>query len=394
MNRRLICLLLILSLMFTAFIPFAKADYTVLYASDGRTKQVDSNDIEKWIAVGWFPSPEEAEIITMYSMDGREIKLPEYHREAFGNVGWYNTIDEVTLTMYSMDGRSIVVYRDAAEAHNKVGWYYNLSDVTVKMYDIGGNEYTIYKDNIEKELSNGLTTNIDDVRQLMFSADGRFLYVPFSDVAAYNNVGWFTAGSKLDPNKPMVALTFDDGPGQYTDQVLSILDKYNSRATFFVQGKAVSGYADVLKRAVDMGCEIGNHTWSHVNLTSGIGNQISATNTAVYNATGVYPKIYRPPYGSYNSYVLNSIAMPAIMWSVDTLDWKTRSVSQNIASVKKDARDGSIILMHDVHKPTADSVEAIVKHLLMSGYQLVTVSELLDSRCGGAVSGKVYKSAP
>ncbi len=394
MNRRLICLLLILSLMFTAFIPFAKADYTVLYASDGRTKQVDSNDIEKWIAVGWFPSPEEAEIITMYSMDGREIKLPEYHREAFRNVGWYNTIDEVTLTMYSMDGRSIVVYRDAAEAHNKVGWYYNLSDVTVKMYDIGGNEYTIYKDNIEKELSNGLTTNIDDVRQLMFSADGRFLYVPFSNVAAYNNVGWFTAGSKLDPNKPMVALTFDDGPGQYTDQVLSILDKYNSRATFFVQGKAVSGYADVLKRAVDMGCEIGNHTWSHVNLTSGIGNQISATNTAVYNATGVYPKIYRPPYGSYNSYVLNSIAMPAIMWSVDTLDWKTRSVSQNIASVKKDARDGSIILMHDVHKPTADSVEAIVKHLLMSGYQLVTVSELLDSRCGGAVSGKVYKSAP
>ncbi len=393
MNRRLICLILLLSLLFTAFIPFASADYTVLYASDGRTRQVDAAEVHKWIAVGWFPSPEDAKIITMYSMDGRTIELPQYHRAAFNAVGWYDTKEEVTTTMYSMDGRSLVVYKDKAEAHNKVGWYYNLSDVTVKMYDTDGNEYTIYKANIEKEKQNGLTDNLNDVKQLMFSADGRFLYVPFKDVEAFNQVGWYTAGTKLDPSRPMVALTFDDGPGRYTDEILSILEKYNARATFFVQGKAVAGYRDVLQRAVRLGNEIGNHTWGHANLTGGVGNQISSTNTAVYNATGIYPKIYRPPYGSYNSYVLNQIAMPAIMWSVDTLDWKTRNAAKTLASVKKDTRNGSIILMHDIHKPTKDAVEPVVRHLLMSGYQLVTVSELLNTRYGSMVSGRVYNNA-
>ena len=78
------------------------------------------------------------------------------------------------------------------------------------------------------------------------------------------------------------------------------------------------------------------------------------------------------------------------MWSVDTLDWKTRNPQKTLASVKKDAVDGSIILLHDIHSPTADAVESVVRHLLMQGYQLVTVSELIEARQGAVVSGKVY----
>jgi peptidoglycan/xylan/chitin deacetylase (PgdA/CDA1 family) len=84
--------------------------------------------------------------------------------------------------------------------------------------------------------------------------------------------------------------------------------------------------------------------------------------------------------------------MPAIMWSVDTLDWKTRNPSKTLASVKRDTKDGAIILMHDIHSPTADAVEPVVKHLLMQGFQLVTVSDLIKYRQGHAVSGKVYNS--
>ena len=193
----------------------------------------------------------------------------------------------------------------------------------------------------------------------MFSEDGRFIHVNFEDVEAYENVGWYRGGGKIDLSRPMVAITFDDGPGKYTDRILSILEKYNARATFFVQGKNVSGYKSVMQRAVSLGNEIGNHTWSHVNLSNSsssvISQQIGSTNTAIYNATGVYPRVYRPPYGAFNSSVLNSISMAPILWSVDTLDWKTRNPEKTLASIKKDTYDGGIILMHDIHYNTYEA---------------------------------------
>ena len=394
MKKRFFTLFLTIALVLTMFIPATQAEYVTMYASDGRTATVYKGLVEAWKNVGWYESAEDAEIITMYSMDGRTLEIPQYYRKAHNAVGWYDTKEEVQTKMYATDGRTITVFKDEVDAYRKVGWYDSIDDVTVKMYDSIGTEYTIFKDHVQKELENGLT--LESKLQLMFSADGKFISVQEKDIEAYNKVGWYTAGSEtVDKTKPMVALTFDDGPGKYTDRVLSILEKYNVRATFFVQGQYVSKYEDVLNRAIDLGSEIGNHTWSHVNLTSGVGNQISRTNEAVYNATGVYPKVYRPPYGSYNKSVLNSISMPAIMWSVDTLDWKTRNASKTLQSVQKDTRDGAIILMHDIHEPTADAVEPVVKWLLMNGYQLVTVSELIEARSGSAVNGKVYtKLAP
>ena len=396
MNRKILCLLMTCVVLFSAFIPFAQADDVIMYASDGRTINIEEKDIELWKNVGWFETAEDAKIITMYAADGRTLDIPQYYREDFRKVGWYNTREEVVQIMYSMDGRTLEVYKDAAAAHHAVGWYYNLSDVTVKMYDKDGAEYTVFKDNIAKELANGLSINKNDVMQLMFSADGRFIHVPFDKVTEYEKVGWYRGGGRVDTSRPMVAITFDDGPGKYTDRILSILEKYNARATFFVQGKNVASYKSVMQRAVTLGNEIGNHTWSHVNLSSSssavISQQISSTNTAIYNATGVYPKLYRPPYGAYNKAVLNCIPMAAVMWSVDTLDWKTRSPVKTLASVKRDTYDGGIILMHDIHSPTADAVESVVKHLLMNNFQLVTVSELIQSRQGTIVNGKVYNN--
>ncbi|MBE7034083.1 MAG: hypothetical protein E7406_07655 [Ruminococcaceae bacterium] len=397
MNKRKMTLILACVILFTAFTPAAQPQDVTLYASDGRTIIVPAEDVERWVNVGWYKTPEDAAVITLYATDGRTLEVPEYHRQTYLDLGWYNTKEEVTITMYAMDGRTMQVYKDRAEAQHSVGWYYNLSDVTVTMYDGNGNEHTVFKNNVETEKANGLSQNKNDVMQVMFSAAGEFIHVPYDKVEEYKAVGWYSGGTtKIDPARPMVAITFDDGPGKHTDRVLSILEKYNARATFFVQGKNVPGYASVMKRAVSLNNEIGNHTYSHVNLSSSstatISQQINATNTAVYNATGVYPKLYRPPYGAYNSSVLNCIAMPAIMWSVDTLDWKHRNPSKTLASVQKDTKDGAIILMHDIHEPTADSVESVVRHLLMNGYQLVTVSELIETRQGSVVNGRVYNS--
>lgn len=396
MNKRNLCILLTCVILFTAFIPFSESGDITLYASDGRTIIVPLKDAELWTKVGWFKTPEDAKIITMYATDGRTLEIPEYYRQTYQDEGWYNTKEEVMQTMYATDGRTIEVYKDLAPQHHSEGWYYNISDVTVKMYDGSGSEHIVFKDLVAQERTKGLSENKNDVMQLMFSSAGEFIHVPYEKVQEYRNVGWYMAGSKLDTSRPMVAVTFDDGPGKYTDRVISILEKYNARATFFVQGKSVAGYASVMKRAVDLGNEIGNHTWSHVNLSSSstatISQQINSTNTAIYNATGVYPKLYRPPYGAYNKTVLNCISMPAIMWSVDTLDWNHRNPSKTLASVQKSTTDGAIILMHDIHSPTADAVESVVRHLLMNNYQLVTVSELIGARQGNLVSGRVYNS--
>lgn len=206
--------------------------------------------------------------------------------------------------------------------------------------------------------------------------------------------------SNVDPNKPMVAITYDDGPGKYTNQILDVLEKYNARATFFVVGKNVNGYPSTVKRAYNMGCEIGNHTYSHVYLTkqsvADLKTQISKTDAAVKAATGVTTQILRPPYGSYKTNTVKAnVGKPIIMWSVDTRDWEHKSASKTLASVKSNVKDGSIILMHDIHKSTANAAESVVSYLKKQGYQLVTVSELAYYRGttmkNGVGYGNFYK---
>lgn len=304
---------------------------------------------------------------------------------------------ENLVKMYASDGRTIIVSEEEVGLYGNVGWYEHIYDVTVPMYDKNGVLQTVYTDDALKRLSEGFTYAKSDSTELMFSDDGRFIYVPHAQVGAYLAVNWYRGGGKLDLSRPMVAITYDDGPAKYTDSILDVLEKYDARATFFVQGNSVSKYAESVKRAVLIGCEIGNHTKTHANLSklsaSQISAQLSDTNNAVYNAAGIYPKLFRPPYGAYNNSVLSAANMPAVMWSVDTLDWKTRNAQKTLESVRKSVRDGSIILMHDIHAPTADAAESVIKYLLKQGYQLVTVSELLDARCGGAKSGKAYSSA-
>ncbi len=202
--------------------------------------------------------------------------------------------------------------------------------------------------------------------------------------------------SKIDPKKKMVALTFDDGPGPYTQAIVNCLKKNNAHATFFVVGNRVNSYKSALKSAYDNGNEIANHTYSHPTLTtlsvSSMKSQISKTDTLVKNITGKKTVLVRAPGGATNSTVRNNIAKPFIYWSIDTRDWETRSKSATINSVMNNVRDGDIILMHDIHYPTKEAALEIIPRLKKAGYQLVTVSEMAAARGYDLKNGTTYYS--
>lgn len=197
----------------------------------------------------------------------------------------------------------------------------------------------------------------------------------------------------IDKNKKMIALTYDDGPSAHTPTVLKALKKYGVHATFFVVGSSVGRYPDSIRQEAIQGCEIGNHTYSHNNLSrlgaAQVQQALARTNEAVQRYTGTKVRLMRPPYGSFSKANSVAVGMPAIFWSIDTMDWKTRSTSATIACVKREAYDGAIVLMHDLHQPTAAAADAVVKYLKDAGYQMVTVSEMAAYR-GGLVNGKSY----
>lgn len=205
------------------------------------------------------------------------------------------------------------------------------------------------------------------------------------------------AGQNIDLTKPMVALTFDDGPSAAnTPVILSYLEQYGARATFFVLGQKAAANADILQRMVADGCEIGNHTWNHESINKisadALVGVLNSTNDAVQAACGVRPIIMRPPGGGYNDASLatvGSLGMSAYYWSIDTRDWEHRNAAKTVEKVLNNVKDGDIILMHDIHGCTAESAATIIPELINRGYQLVTVTELANAR-GGAQPGQIY----
>jgi peptidoglycan/xylan/chitin deacetylase (PgdA/CDA1 family) len=178
-----------------------------------------------------------------------------------------------------------------------------------------------------------------------------------------------------------IALTYDDGPyAPNGNRLMDILKERNAVATFCMVGNRVATYTTELKRVVDEKHEICNHSWDHSDLTNlsdaDVASQIQRTNQAIYNASGLYPKLMRPPYGAVNARVVAQINMPLAMWSVDTLDWKDRNPDIVYQRAIAGAKPGAVILMHEIHSTTIDAAARIVDELQDQGYVLVTMSEL------------------
>lgn len=186
---------------------------------------------------------------------------------------------------------------------------------------------------------------------------------------------------KEEQDKKKIALTFDDGPHpEITPQILKILKKYDAKATFFMLGSMAHDYPDVAKEVQLESHEIGNHTWDHPDLTKTakgeIQRQISVSSDIIEQVTGQRPTAFRPPYGAFNDAVRQQTDLPMTLWDIDTLDWKDRNAGLLLANIKKAAKDGGTILMHDIYQSTADGLDAVLTYLQNEGYSFVGVSEL------------------
>ncbi|WP_242972304.1 polysaccharide deacetylase family protein [Lachnoclostridium edouardi] len=203
-------------------------------------------------------------------------------------------------------------------------------------------------------------------------------------------------GRVIDPARPMVALTFDDGPmASVGNQIMDCLAQYGGKATFYVVGNRCASYVAEMQRMVAEGHEIGNHTYEHKYLnklnTAQIRAQIDKGADAVQAVCGVRPKTVRLPGGNKNATVLSAVQEPIVLWSIDTLDWKTKNAQSTVNKVLSNVKDGDIVLMHELYSATGQAALQLIPELTNRGYQLVTVSEMAQYR-GGLQNGQIYYS--
>ena len=181
---------------------------------------------------------------------------------------------------------------------------------------------------------------------------------------------------------PRAALTFDDGPSKkYTPILLDGLKERGVKASFFLLGRNIEGNEDLVKRMHEEGHLIGNHTYNHVRITKvskkEAKEEIERTGNKIYETIGVYPIYLRPPFGEVREDLELPVELFYVSWNIDTLDWKTRNMDSILQIVKKQIKDGSIILMHDEYETSVEAALRIVDDLTKEGYRFVTVDELL-----------------
>ncbi len=192
--------------------------------------------------------------------------------------------------------------------------------------------------------------------------------------------------TRVRTNRKIVAITFDDGPHpEHTPRLLDMLKARNLKATFYVIAPNAKRYAEIMRRMVDEGHEVGNHTVNHPNLArmsdEGVRRELADCHEAIVATTGIAPLTMRPPYGSITSaqkaWIHKEFGYPTIMWSADPLDWRKPGASVVASRLVSGASPGGILLAHDIHAGTIDAMPDTLDRLLAMGYEFATVTELI-----------------
>lgn len=336
---------------------------------------------------------------------GRECRDNTYGRAAAGS---YVTALKVTLNNQPEGMTGTVTYQVNLSGSGWLGWVENFAEAgatdtdmpleAVKMMLTGelAEHYDIYYSVFQNGAWTELVMNGE-----VAGAEGQGLRVDGVRAAIREKGAGVpeepqASGRVIDPTRPMVALTFDDGPSIYTPRILDALERNGGASTFFMVGNRIGTYAPTVKRMAELGCEPASHTWAHTYLTGmsqdAIITSLNQVDAAIMAAAGVPTAVMRPPGGYINQEkqaVLAAKGVPAVMWSLDTRDWKTQNAQNTINVVLGNVKDGDIILMHDLYDASAAAAEVLIPELTNRGYQLVTVSELAAFR-GGMAPGHIY----
>lgn len=285
-----------------------------------------------------------------------------------------------------------------------------------KAHIFKGDYDKVIRDKIKEQVSDEYADKVKDMDTskfimtedgFRFFADGGVLAdaaegvqhfdISYDDMKKYmqKNIG----ENVIDPSKPMVAITYDDGPSaETTNQLLDLYEKENAVCTFYELGANVAGVEGsdkLLKRELDLGCEVGTHSWDHPNLftldDAGVKTQADKSKEAIKKACGQYPTAFRAPYGNGDDRIAKIFDLPGVNWTVDTMDWSSRNAASVIGVVKGFGNlDGQVILMHSIYQSSVDASKELVPWLKSQGYQLVTVSDLLRYKYKEEPKSKYY----
>lgn len=226
--------------------------------------------------------------------------------------------------------------------------------------------------------------------------DKELTYIPYITISLVEEV--YFEEYNINNTKKMVALTFDDGPSEYTFQIVDILKLNNARGTFFMLGNRMKYQSSIVQAVYLSGNEIGSHSYSHKNLTriskKELLTEINSV-TILYNEiTGDTLKYLRPPYGSIDSRLVETSAFSLIKWSIDPVDWLSRDAEKISSHILEKVYDGAIILLHDLYPETIEALKIVIPELQAGGYELVTISELAEYHEYTLSQGKIIREMP
>ncbi|MCF0137721.1 MAG: polysaccharide deacetylase family protein [Oscillospiraceae bacterium] len=192
-----------------------------------------------------------------------------------------------------------------------------------------------------------------------------------------------------------IALTFDDGPGKYTEELLEGLRERNVKVSFFLMGSKAEKHPELVEAMYSDGHLVGNHTYSHISFFKSSGDEIAEelaeTSDIIESITGERPIFFRPPYGYYTGLMLNRIDMIAVLWSETPRDWEISDEDMICERIVSEARDGQIILLHDTKEGTVPAVLRAIDILMSEGYEFVRVDELLCRNGDYLAAGLAYR---
>ena len=365
----------------------------------------------------------EGVMLTGFQSDG---KVTRYYSPETGimKLGWLNdktdlyyfdkTTGEMATSWQEIDGKKFYFEPETGKADGKYYADPDTSIIAAGLTVIEGKQYFFDEDTglmktgwvdyqderyfFNEDTGEGLDGIIErDGDQYGFIGG---LMIRNKRAMANNHLYYFGDDGKVtrdvDGSKPMVALTYDDGPSIYTNTIIDVFEQYGGKCTFFIVGDRINWNEDPAKREGELNYELGNHTYSHNTLTKlteeQIKEKLQKTDDELLRVTGRKTTCLRPPGGSYNDKVKNSAGMPIIIWSVDTEDWKSRNANKICNRVIGKVKDGDIVLMHDLYESTAEATKRIVPALVKAGFQLVTVEEMGLLKQGGLEPGVVYYS--
>lgn len=317
---------------------------------------------------------------------------------------------DINYNLYNIDGYVNIFFEienSINETDHRKSILINLKDKKLSLITELFNE-EILREQISKvskkyskEISDAiLTSDINNYNYLINDDE----FIVYFDSLEFNNISYtpmieikknVKSVYEENENKKLVALTFDDGPSEYTLEILDCLIENNSKATFFELGYRMKNNKEITKKLYDSGMEIGNHSYSHKYLTriskNEVLEEINSTSILFNEITGDNIKLLRVPYGSVNSSIRDLSPFPIISWNIDTKDWLYKDSDKSFPIVLEHVSDGDIILMHDIHKSTIELVKKIVPELKSRGYDLVTVSEMAKLKDYNLENGVVVR---